>query len=112
MKVTPLESGTGLTVGLEYPVLGLEISTTDGVIYVRLWTDDDESALHQLRSLTVVDSRISPTWSVLWDVNSESLSLYPAAWNSPGFWDSLYNEEDPDAMTDYRNGVAQILGED
>jgi hypothetical protein len=96
-----------LTLGREYVVLSVLADTKGDVMY-RLISDDQLTpALFDAAQFEVVSSTLATSWCIR--VPAEGgLELAPAAWLTPGFWESYFDGEE-EALTAFRKALATLM---
>jgi hypothetical protein len=105
----PLERSPLLTVGAEYLVLAV-VAEPGGRVVLRLIDDQGRSpSVWDARLFSTTSARIPAAWDIRVD-DRGVLTLAPAAWQRPGFWEA-YFDGDPDAVADFEAGLAAITSE-
>ncbi len=83
--------------GYEYDVLGIEV--TDGIVRLRVESEQGTPALVESELFELVDPDVPASWVVLMGP-AGGLSLEVKAWSRPGFWEEFY-DRDPRALELY-----------
>jgi len=101
-----------LTIGREYIVLNVEISSGTGTINYRVETDlpSKMPALCSASQFEIVSNKICSIWRIH-QYPSGSIRLCPESWTAPEFWENCYNR-DPQALAIFRREKAIIFDEE
>jgi hypothetical protein len=96
-----------LTLGREYVVLSV-LADTAGRVFYRLLSDDQRTpALFGATQFEVTSTNIPKGWC-LWVPEEGGLELSPAAWLTPGFWESYFDAEE-EALRVFNAELTTIL---
>jgi hypothetical protein len=103
-----LESSPWVTVGREYPVLGV-LAVWGKRIKLHLLTDDGENiGWFESHCFEVTDSTFPSNWIAQIRDNG-TFRLAPASWLVDGFWERYYDDFDPAATDTVKREIAVIL---
>jgi|CZKU01.1.fsa_nt_gi hypothetical protein len=104
----PVDRSAWAKIGGIYHVLSLWIEP--GQTGLRLIGEEPTPTLFEPEMFEVVSSIIPDTW-VITSPKPGCLSLAPAAWNTPGFWERYFDRE-PDAVACFEQCRAKIVAAD
>jgi hypothetical protein len=104
-----LSTSSWLTVGKEYVVLSVLASPGKDVSLQILDDTGPGPSVWDADLFVTSSDRISSIWTV--SIGEEGLSLAPASWQRPGFWEEYFDGR-PDAVAAFEQGRDALLAED
>ncbi len=112
MKIINIDSDSWLTLGKEYIVLNISISSTQGTLYRLIGDNEDKMpALYKASQFEIVSGKIPSNWEIFQRERSDELEMIPRPWKSLGFWVKCY-DLDPNALEIYKREVEIIYSEE
>ncbi|MFB2556519.1 hypothetical protein [Herbiconiux liangxiaofengii] len=94
-----------VTPGVDYPVVESGVQR-DGKRWLRIITDNGETALFPASRFTIVDGSVPVNWVRI--VRESGTTMTPMAWTRPDFWEAFY-DGDLIARNTYYDELATIL---
>lgn len=112
IKRTFEEKSNSITIGKEYVVLQIEGISGKRVCY-RLLGDNDKykrSILHEVSQFEIISTKIPKSWGAA--QIRRLVSFGPITWQSLGFWEGIYDTNDPVIEDTYIREVKLMLQEE
>ena len=107
-RSNPVEHSAWAKIGSVYHVLSIWIEP--GLTRLRLVGEEPTPALFEPDMFEVVSPIIPEVW-VITSPKAGCLSLAPAAWNTPGYWEKFF-DRDPQAIATFEQQRAKIVASD
>lgn len=86
------QKSNGLTVGKEYTVLAIGISSKNGISFRLVHDDGQTPALFDIQQFQIVSPQIPRNWTIHLD-RYGGLDICPTTWARLGFWEDFFDDK-------------------